>query len=225
MKHTAPFIGDIVRKMTDDGIREAVTLVLAPHYSSMSVATYQRAADEAAAGTNLRLWHVDSWHLHPRFLNVLTERVRTAVDAHGNADSVTVLFTAHSLPERILKFGDPYPQQLRETGLAVAEKLNLPHIDFAWQSAGRTNERWLGPDILEKLRALRAAGHRNVVVCAAGFVSDHLEVLYDIDIEAQAVARELGLRLTRTPSLNDDPEFLRALAEVVRQRAAAMNHA
>ncbi len=221
MKHVSPFIGDAVKRMAEDGIAEAVTLVLAPHYSTMSVASYQKAADEAATELGApTLYHVDSWHLHPRYLDVLGRRVQEALNRYENPAEVTVIFSAHSLPERILAVGDPYPQQLRETGQAVAEKLGLTRVTYAWQSAGRTQDKWLGPDILDVLRELAADGVRDVVVCPAGFVSDHLEVLYDIDIECQALARELGIRLTRTRSLNADPEFLRALAEVIRYREA-----
>jgi ferrochelatase len=221
MKHVSPFIADAVRQMAEDGIAEAITLVLAPHYSTMSVAAYQKAADEAAKQFGRPvLFHVDSWHLHPRFIAVLSQRVQEALGKYENPSEVTVIFSAHSLPEKILASGDPYPQQLRETGQAVAEKLGLKRVVYAWQSAGRTADKWLGPDILDVLRDLAAYGVKDVVICPAGFVSDHLEVLYDIDIECQALARELGIRLTRTRSLNADPEFLRALAEVVRQRAA-----
>jgi protoporphyrin/coproporphyrin ferrochelatase len=219
MKHASPFIADAVAQMAADGIREAVTLVLAPHYSTLSIAAYQRAADEAAErhGGPV-LWHVNDWHLQPRFLDVLAGRVQEALSHYEHPYDVTVVFSAHSLPERILAAGDPYPQQLRETGEAVAAKLGLQNFTFAWQSAGRTEEAWLGPDILDKLRQLRESGQTSIVICAAGFVSDHLEVLYDIDIEAQAVARHLGIHLTRTKSLNADPAFLHALAEVVRER-------
>jgi ferrochelatase len=219
MKHTEPFIADAVAQMAADGVEEAVTLVLAPHYSTMSVAAYQQAAESARTQCGgPRLWHIDHWHLQPRFLRALAQRVETALRRFPDPQQVTVVFTAHSLPERILAAGDPYPRQLRETGEAVARQLGLRHVRFGWQSAGRTAERWLGPDILELLHELQAEGVRDVLVCPAGFVSDHLEVLYDLDIEARHVAESLGLRFERTASLNDDPEFLRALAEVVRHR-------
>lgn len=217
MKHASPFIEDAVSAMYKDGIEEAVTLVLAPHYSSMSVGVYQtNAADAAAKWGGPRLTHIDSWHLQPRFLDVLGQRVKDAVGQFDDPAEVTVIFSAHSLPERILELGDPYPSQLHATGDEIARRLALPRHTFAWQSAGRTPEPWLGPDILDVIQDLARDGHGQLVVCPAGFVSDHLEVLYDIDIEAQQVASSVEAALVRTESLNADPEFLTALAEVVR---------
>lgn len=224
MKHAQPFIEDAVAQMAHDGLTDAVTLVLAPHYSTMSVAVYQQNATQAAVAYHFpRLVQVDAWHLQPRLLTVLAERVQTALQQFDNPNDVHVIFTAHSLPERILSVQDPYPTQLQETGTAVAKQLNLGRFDFAWQSAGRTPEPWLGPDILDHLQTLQADGVRNVVVCPCGFVSDHLEVLYDIDIEAQQRAKALGMRIVRTQSLNTDPRFLLALAEVVREHAAQLD--
>jgi ferrochelatase len=219
MKHAHPFIADAVARMAADGITEAVTLVLAPHYSAMSVGQYQKNADEAAtAARGLTLWHVDSWHLHPKFLRLIESRVQSALARFANPDDVLVVFSAHSLPARIIAAGDPYERQLHETGDAVAAALHLPRHRFAWQSAGRTADTWLGPDILEVLRELAAEGTRQVVLCPVGFVSDHLEVLYDVDIEAQALARGLGVQLERTASLNADPAFIETLRDVVRAR-------
>lgn len=224
MKHSKPFIADGVQQMFDDGIEEAVTLVLAPHYSTMSVAVYQKNAQEAADRLGgPQLFHVDAWHLQPRFIDVLSARVAGSVAMHSNPADVTVIFSAHSLPQRILAAADPYPQQLHETGEAVAQQLGLKHYTFAWQSAGRTEEAWLGPDILDVIRQLHGEGVRDIVVCSAGFVSDHLEVLYDVDIECQALARDLGVDLTRSQSLNADGAFLTSLAEVVRAREAGAN--
>jgi len=240
MKHAQPFIADAVVQMAADGIQHAVTLVLAPHYSTMSVASYQTAATTAAADTNQPILHqINSWHTDPGLIDLLSDRVRAAcrrlTDALPSDESVGVtetsytnarrsihvVFTAHSLPERILAQNDPYPQQLRETGEAVANQLDLDDFSFGWQSAGRTDEKWLGPDILDVLRQLAAQGKRNVVICPAGFVSDHLEVLYDVDIECQALAKELGIRLERTASLNAEPRFLDTLAKIVRDQATA----
>jgi len=221
MKHTRPFIEEAVEEMHKDGIREAVGLVLAPHYSTMSIKLYQKHAEEKSNQIGgPKFWFVNQWHMHPRFLKVLANRVQDALNQFKDQSDVMVVFSAHSLPERILKMGDPYPEQLRESGDAVATMLGLKHHCFAWQSAGQTGEPWLGPDLLDKLKSLRAEGYQNVVSCSQGFVSDHLEILYDIDIEAQALAREIGMWLVRTKQMNDDPEFLTALAEVVREREA-----
>jgi protoporphyrin/coproporphyrin ferrochelatase len=219
MKHISPFIADGVQQMVNDGIEEAVTLVLAPHYATMSVAVYQKNAQEAADKLGgPKLLHVDSWHLQPTFIDVLAQRVAASIALHKDPATLTVIFSAHSLPERILTVGDPYPQQLHETGEAVAKQLGLKHYTFAWQSAGRTEEAWLGPDILDVIRRLHKDGVTDVVVCSAGFVSDHLEVLYDVDIECHTLAQHLGITLTRSQSMNADVTFLQALAEVVRDR-------
>jgi ferrochelatase len=219
MKHTEPFIADAVRQMAEDGIEEAVSIVLTPHYSTFSVASYQKQALEAAEHLGgPAIWPVNEWHMHPRFLNLLSSRVNDALDRFENPDDVMVIFTAHSLPERILATGDPYVRQLHESGDAVAKALGLKHYMYAWQSAGRTADPWLGPDISDVLTDLARNGVKDVVICPQGFVSDHLEVLYDVDIECQQLARELGIRLVRTKSLNADPLFVQALAEVVRDR-------
>ncbi|MBX5436501.1 MAG: ferrochelatase [Alicyclobacillaceae bacterium] len=223
-KHAAPFIEEAVEQMVADGVTEAVTLVLAPHFARMSVGSYQQAAEQAARRLGSpRLWHVNQWHLQPRFLQALANRVRQVWTAEPADAPAALVFTAHSLPARIVAEGDPYPTQLSETGLAVAQLAGISEPRFAWQSQGRTAETWLGPDILDVIRELAAEGVRRVVVCPAGFVSDHLEILYDLDIDAKRVAEDVGVTFLRTPSLNTDPEFLRALAETVEEaRAAAL---
>jgi ferrochelatase len=160
-------------------------------------------------GGRAELRFVESWHDHEPFLAVLADRVR-GTDAH-------VVFTAHSLPERILALGDSYRDQLLETSRLVAERAGIERWSFAFQSASETGEPWLGPDILEELDALHEQGVREVLVCPVGFVSDHLEILWDLDVAARERAAELGLKLERIESLNDDPAFIQALAELVRQ--------
>ena len=214
LKHAAPFIEDGVRALADAGCAHAVALVLAPHYSALSVGQYLERA--AKADDRLAIAGVDSWHLHPALIELLAERV-LAVWPPGGV-TTTLLVTAHSLPERIRTMGDPYEQQLHETAEAVAKAAGVDRWQVAWQSAGRTPEPWIGPDILETIRSLETDA---AVVCPAGFTSDHLEVLYDIDIEAKHVADEVGIHLHRTASLNDDARFLELLADVVRQAAAA----
>jgi protoporphyrin/coproporphyrin ferrochelatase len=208
MKHWHPRIASATEAALDGGAERIVGVVLAPHYSRLSTAGY-RSRLEAALGDRADLVFVESWHDHEPFIDVLAERVRGA-DAH-------VVFTAHSLPERILREGDPYRDQLLETSALVAEHAGLESWSFAFQSASATGEPWLGPDILEELDRLHAAGVHRVLVCPVGFVSDHLEILWDIDVEARAKARELGLELERIESLNADPAFVRALASVVRK--------
>ncbi len=218
-KHAAPFIADAIGEMARDEVDAAVGLVLAPHYSSMSIGDYTKRAEDAARERGWRgaLHVVPSWHLEPGYVEWLASRLHTALGSLSqNRDEISVVFSAHSLPARILARADPYPQQLEETAAAVARRAAIGNWRVGWQSAGRTGEPWLGPDVLEILDELAREGASSVVVCPCGFVADHLEVLYDIDVEAAARARELGIRLVRTPSPNTDPAFLDVLATVVR---------
>jgi protoporphyrin/coproporphyrin ferrochelatase len=207
MKHWRPRIAEAVSAALAGGAERVVGLVLAPHYSALSIAGYRERLQGALEG-RAELRFVESWHDHEPFLAVLADRVR-GTDAH-------VVFTAHSLPERVLAMGDPYRDQLLETSRNVAERAGIERWSFAFQSASETGEPWLGPDILEELDALNEQGVRDVLVCPVGFVSDHLEILWDLDVEARERAAELGLRLDRIESLNDDPAFIRALAELAR---------
>jgi ferrochelatase len=208
MKHWRPRIAEAVEAALAAGATRIVGVVLAPHYSRLSVGGYRERL-ESALGGRAELVLVESWHDELAFVDVLAERVR-GTDAW-------VVFTAHSLPERILADGDPYREQLLETARLVAERAGLERWSFAFQSASATGEPWLGPHVLEELERLRAAGVREVLVTPVGFVSDHLEILWDLDIEAREKAEELGLELSRIESLNDDPAFVRALANVVER--------
>jgi protoporphyrin/coproporphyrin ferrochelatase len=209
MKHWRPRIAEAVEAALTEGADTLIGLVLAPHYSRLSIAGYRERLEQALQGLG-ELVFIESWHDHGPFLDVLVERVR-GFDGH-------VVFTAHSLPERILQDGDPYRDQLLETSRLVAERAGLKDWSFAFQSASTTGEPWLGPDVLEELDTLAANGVQRVLVCPVGFVSDHLEILWDLDIEAREKAAELGLELGRIESLNDDPAFIRALASLVRER-------
>src|SRR3954449_2235907 len=211
MKHWRPRIAEAVEAALEGGAETLVGLVLAPHYSRLSIAGYRERLENALEG-RAELVFVESWHDYGPFLDVLADRVR-GFDGH-------VVFTAHSLPARILQDGDPYRDQLLETSRLVAERAGLADWSFAFQSASATGEPWLGPDILEELDRLAANGVRRVLLCPVGFVSDHLEILWDLDIEARDRAADLGLELGRIESLNDDPAFMRALAEIVEERLA-----
>jgi ferrochelatase len=219
LKHAEPRIEAGVDELVASGVRRFVGLVLAPHYSAGSVQQYLDRARARAAALDpaVEVLGIESWHLEPAYLDFLAEGVRTGL-AELPART-KVLFTAHSLPRRVVAGGDPYPEQLQETAEAVAERVGLvPWSTWAvaWQSAGRTPEPWLGPDVLEVLRDLAATGRaEGALVCPCGFVSDHLEVLYDLDIEARKRATDLGLAFARTPVLNDDPAVLGALADRV----------
>ena len=208
MKHWRPRIAEAVEHALAGGADTIVGLVLAPHYSRLSVQGYRERL-EAALQDRAELRFVESWHTHEPYLEVLADRVRDA-EAH-------VVFTAHSLPARIIEEGDPYRDQLLETSRLVAERAGLRSWSFAFQSESPTGEPWLGPDILDELDSLHAKGIERVIVCPIGFVSDHLEILWDLDIEAAERAAQLGLDLERGESLNDDPAFIRGLAELVRQ--------
>jgi len=211
MKHWRPRIAEAVELALAGGAARIVGLVLAPHYSRLSIGEYRKRLEAAAAG-RAELVLIESWHDHEPFIDVLADRVR-GTDAW-------VVFTAHSLPKRILAEGDPYRGQLLETSRLVAERADLERWSFAFQSASATGEPWLGPDILDELERLHGAGEAKVLVAPVGFVSDHLEILWDLDIEARERAQELGLELDRIDSLNDDPAFIHALATLVEERLA-----
>ena len=206
MKHWRPRIADAVERALAGGAQTIVGLVLAPHYSRLSIEGYRERLEHALHG-RAELRFVERWGAHEPYLDALAERVR-GFDGH-------VVFTAHSLPERILAEGDPYRDELLETSRLIAERAGLESWSFAFQSASVTGEPWLGPDILEELDVLDARGVERVLVCPIGFVSDHLEILWDIDVEARERAAELGLELERIESLNDDPAFIRGLADLV----------
>jgi protoporphyrin/coproporphyrin ferrochelatase len=208
MKHSRPRIAEAVEAALAGRAEVVVGVVLAPHYSALSIAGYRERLEAAVRG-RADVVFVDSWHDHGPYLDVLAARVR-GTDAH-------VVFTAHSLPARILALGDPYRDQLLETSRLIAERAGLESWSFAFQSASATGEPWLGPDILEELDDLHARGVRKVLVAPVGFVSDHLEILWDLDVEARERAAALGMELDRIESLNDDPAFIRGLAALVRQ--------
>jgi ferrochelatase len=206
MKHWRPRIAEAVEQALATGAETIVGLVLAPHYSRLSVEGYRERLDSALAG-RAELRFIERWGTHEPYLDALAERVQGS-DRH-------VVFTAHSLPERILAEGDPYREELLQTARLIAERAALESWSFAFQSASPTGEPWLGPNILDELTALHERGVEGVLVCPIGFVSDHLEILWDIDIEAAERAAELGMELDRIESLNDDPAFIRGLADLV----------
>lgn len=223
MKHAEPFIEDAVQRMQEDGVTDAAALVLAPHYSKLSVGTYFDRIRQAAPDGRPKFRYIESWHNHPGFVDFAAKRVTKALEQFPAAqrEDVRVIFSAHSLPARILREGDPYQEQLHETGDRIAARAGLRHWLYGWQSAGRTDEEWLGPDIRDRIKDLRREGNAHILLCPVGFVSDHLEVLYDVDIEAQALAKDLDVHLVRTESPNADPEFMSALADVVRKHVEA----
>lgn len=221
MKHVEPFIEGAVRALAQDGVTHVVALPLAPQFSTLSTCAYCRAVDAGRTGpARLTYEIVADWHVEPRLVAALAAATAEALARYPDAARPHVLFTAHSLPARIRDAGDPYPELLLESARRVATALGLAgdRWSFAFQSAGRTPEPWLGPDVRTRLAALAADGTTAVVVSPVGFVADHLELLYDIDIEARACALSLGIRLERARAMNDDPVFIAALADVLERR-------
>ena len=209
MKHWPPRIADAAESALAGGADHIVGLVLAPHYSALSIKGYRDQLEQALAG-RAELAFVDSWHTEPGFVELLAARVR-GTQSH-------VVFSAHSLPERIFAMGDPYKDQLLETSQLVAEQAGLGDgWSFSFQSESPTGEPWLGPDILDHLAALHEQGVTDILICPVGFVSDHLEIRWDIDVEAQECAAELGMRVDRIEMPNADPAFVATLAGIVRR--------
>ena len=224
MKHWHPFIADSVREITKRGIREVIGLVLAPHYSRKSVGEYEERIQKAARELNpsLDLRMVKSWYDHPYFVRMVAENLRSTLGDWNPRDARTrVFFTAHSIPGRVVAAGDPYADQLSDSARLYAQAAGISRYETAWQSASHTPEPWLGPDILEALAAFHSSGGARAVVAPVGFVCDHLEVLFDVDVECRELAEELGLELRRIPSPNDDPRFIEALAEIAMSYSEA----
>lgn len=232
MKHWHPYIAEAVGEIVRGGHRRIIALALAPHYSRFSIDGYVQRVREALPSSPAsvqvpQVAFVESWNDHPLYLRALAEKMEAARQGFGvnGWDGIQVVFSAHSLPERILQSNDPYPRELQETceGVAALVGLRKEAWRFAYQSAGRTGEKWLGPEILQTLDEIAAEGHKRVLIAPIGFVADHLEVLYDIDVECAARAKALGLEMRRTESPNASPTFISALAGIVHQHVGAFN--
>jgi ferrochelatase len=219
LKHASPRVEDGAQRLLDAGVERVIGIVLAPHFSALSIAQYDERARTTLAG-RVPYDAVTHWGADPALVELLADRVLDAAARIAEPGRVEVLVTAHSLPVRALELDKPsYPEQLQATADRIAVRAKLPSVRIAWQSAGRTPEPWIGPDILDVIRGLASERFDAVVVCPAGFTSDHLEVLYDVEIEARRVAESVGLQLERTASLNDDEGFLQLLARLARVRA------
>jgi ferrochelatase len=224
MRHWAPWIEETIRDMIDDDIKLAVSIVMAPHFSKLSIAKYQAKITDGLKmyHRNIEFAHINSYHDAPGLIKALANQVHKGMQywPDGARNDVHVVFSAHSLPTRILKMGDPYDAQLRETARLVADQAGLPaeHWSWSYQSAGRSPEPWLGPQLKDYLPVLACKGIKTVISIPVGFVTDHVEILYDIDIQAQHIAQENGIRLVRSPSLNTDPLFIKAVAKIIHQR-------
>ena len=219
MKHWHPYIADVIPRLAADGIRRVIAIVLAPHYSRMSVGGYRQYVEQTIANLDapMELTFVETWHMQPEFLELMSARVREGLTQFPRGENVCVLFSAHSLPVRIRTWDDPYEAQLNASCVAVARHAELRDWRFAWQSAGGTGEPWLGPDIVDYLHVLHSEGVRNVLSVPIGFVCEHLEVLYDIDHEAAQKAAALGMTLHRTRMPNATPEFIAVLDALVAE--------
>lgn len=217
MRHWKPWIKDTVAAMKADGVQDAVAIVMAPHFSSLSIGKYRKRVEQAQQdlGCTIPFRFIESWWQQPKFLDALDSKVRAALAKFSREDKVKVVFTAHSLPERIMKMGDPYDSQLKDNAATLANRLGLTDWMFAYQSAGASPEPWLGPAIEDVIPDLARQGYKNVLVAPLGFVCDHVEILYDLDIEAQKVAQEHGIHLERTQMMNTTPEFIAAIVDAV----------
>ncbi|MGG3471143.1 ferrochelatase [Neobacillus pocheonensis] len=224
LKHIDPFIEDAVKKMHEDGIEEAVSIVLAPHFSTFSVKSYNgRAIEEAAKLGNLKIKTIESWYQEPKFIGYWADKVKQVFDTMPEAekDQAVLIVSAHSLPEKILQFGDPYPNQLQETADLIAERAGVKNYVIGWQSAGNTPEPWLGPDVQDLTRELfHDHNYKAFVYTPVGFVCDHLEVLYDNDFECKAVTDDLGVSYYRPEMPNSKEEFIDALSSVILKELA-----
>ena len=222
MRHWSPRIGDTVRRMSEDGVEEGVAIVMAPHYSRLSIGRYREAVDAAAktTGSRIRFSFVNSWWKQPALLDAQVAHVRAGLASFSGTqlNAVKVVFTAHSLPARLLKMGDPYDDELMGNANAVAERLGGVDWMFSYQSAAHTGEPWLGPQIEDVIPHLADQGYRQVLVAPIGFVCDHVEILYDIDIGLQEIARPRGVDVRRIASMNSDPTFIEAVADAVEEK-------
>lgn len=224
LKHIEPFIEDAVKKMHEDGIEEAVSIVLAPHYSTFSIKSYNgRAISQAEKLGGPKITAIDSWYKEPKFIQYWTEKVRETFAEMSplEREKAVLIVSAHSLPQKILQLNDPYPKQLQETAELIVEGAGVKNYALGWQSAGNTPDPWLGPDVQDLTRELyEKKGYKAFVYVPVGFVSEHLEVLYDNDYECKVVTDELGVSYYRPPMPNDHPLFIDALATVILKRLA-----
>ncbi|MCZ6688821.1 MAG: ferrochelatase [Planctomycetota bacterium] len=227
MKYWHPLIPDTAREIHAEGLRTWISVVMAPQYSRMSTGVYHEMLEEAAATLDPppRVCAVPDWHRLKGFLGPVAARVQEAIDRfpEEERERVAVILTAHSLPEKVREWNDPYPGQFQETAEGVMALVGERPWRMAYQSQGMTHDPWLGPGVNEVLEEMDADGVRGVVVSPIGFVADHVEVLYDIDVEHKEFAEEKGMRLERSDSLNADPAFLQALADVVKETVAKLD--
>ncbi|MFT5365519.1 MAG: ferrochelatase [Candidatus Latescibacterota bacterium] len=220
MRHWIPWIQDVVADMHADGVTEAVAIVMAPHYSSMSIGRYWQKVNEAqeAVGSDIHFNFVDSWSRQEKLLDAQIAKTKAGLAKFDADDKVKVVFSAHSLPARLKEMGDPYDDELQENAKTLAERLGNLDWMFSYQSAAKTGESWLGPQIEDVISELANAGYENILSVPIGFVCDHVEVLYDIDINCQGIAEERGVRLERVEMMNSDALFIGAVADAIEDQ-------
>lgn len=222
LKHIEPFIEDAVKQMYNDGMKEAVSIVLAPHYSSFSIQSYNgRAKKEAEKWGGPIIHSIDSWYKEPKFIQFWVENIKKVYEQmpENERNHSALIFSAHSLPKKILEYGDPYPEQIKETADIIAKGAGIKHYYLGWQSQGNTPDPWLDPDVQDLTRELyNQYGYEAFVYAPVGFVSSHLEVLYDNDYECKVVTEELGVSYYRPPMPNTNPLFIEALANTVLKK-------
>lgn len=219
MRHWQPYIADVVNQMETDGVEHIIAICMAPHYSELSIGKYRQRLNQALKGRNITVSFIESWQAQPQYIHGLVDNINATLKRWPppKREEVTIVFTAHSLPKYILEKGDPYEQQLRETVEQLVEKLDRP-IDrwmFSYQSAAKTPVPWLGPQIENLIVEMAEAGHHDVLISPIGFISDHVEVLFDLDIGVAQIARQHGMRIERTPMLNDTAPLIDALSALV----------
>lgn len=218
LKHIAPFIEDAVEQMAKDGITEAVTIVLAPHYSNFSVGSYNKRAREIADTKGIKLYYVDAFYKQEKFVQYWTEQVNQTLShiPASEHDNTVLIVSAHSLPEKIKAMGDPYPDQLEETAQLIEQQSDIKHVETGWQSEGNTPDPWLGPDVQDLTRALYEQQHyQHYIYTPVGFVCEHLEVLYDNDYECKVVCDELGVKYYRPEMPDTHPLFIGAMVDEI----------
>ncbi len=225
MRHWHPYIKDTVDRIAKEGFRQIIALCMTPYYSKMSTGAYYKKLDEAVASTGIdfEIRRIESWNNHPLFIEAIAQKIQKALDLFPDdvRSQVPLLFTAHSLPERILAEKDPYPDELHETVVLVMEKMGANPWRFAYQSRGQTPEPWLGPEAADMIRELSEQEHRNLVMAPVGFISDHMETLYDVDVMYRQQCDARGIHFERVESLNATPLFIEAMASVIQDRLSS----
>jgi ferrochelatase len=226
MRHWHPYIKDVYAELMKERPDRLICIGMAPQYSALSIGAYVKKVEEARAvlGGEFPVSYVQSWYRHPRLIRAIAENITEALQAFpiDVRSDVPIIFTAHSLPERILQMNDPYPQQVQGTMEAVCERVHPLTVRFAYQSQGRSGEQWLGPTVESTIDELHREGHRQVLIAPIGFLSDHLEILYDVDIEFRRLAQAKGIQLERIAMLNASPALIYTLVSVLEEHQASL---